>query len=411
MKRKSLLFLLLMTLFAPLGMNGQTTNQLLSQNFDGNGFLIHLDEYAAGAWYAYNAGSGNNWILYDYSTNNYCAAYAWNSSYAANCYLVSEPFTVSSSMSELSVSLNECVAGSSYPETFEVFFVKASDVATLAAVASATHYGAIASNSYTNTTYAQVSGSIESSAVSALAGQSVRLVVHCTSAKDMYRLHIDDIVVTETTSGSSYITEINSTNDWNTFAQNVRNGHDYSGETVHLRANISITSLSNLAGTSSNPFKGSFNGNGNTITLDITATEDKCAPFHTTQNATFQNLVIDGTINTSSSHAGGLIGSVHNGCSITNCISKVTINSSLDGKGVDGGFIAQVEGDGGNVTITGCVFAGSLLGSSTKGCGGFVGWSTGHFSPWAQSGNATIVFTDCLFAPISVTMDQSYWDN
>ena len=398
---------MLLALFAPLAMNGQTS--LLTENFDGMSSIS--TDYSSTGWYAYNAGNGNNWELSSSNgtSTSKCAQYHWNSSNAANCYLVSSPFNVSSNMSELSVSLYEKVGSDSWTESFEVFFVKAGDFSSAAGVASATKYTAIASDSYSNTNYAEKTGSTTNSA---LKGQSVRVVVHCTSEADKYYLYIDDIVVTETTSGgggSSYITEINNDNDWNDFAQSVRNGLDYSSKTVNLNANISINSLDNLAGTSSNPFKGSFNGNGNTITLDITTTEGTCAPFHTTQNATFQNLVIDGTINTSSSQAGGLIGIVHNGCSITNCISKVTINSSLEDKGVDGGFIAQVEG--GNVTITGCVFAGSLLGSSTKGCGGFVGWSSGHFSPWAQSGDATIVFTDCLFAPISVTMDPSYWNN
>ena len=200
MQKKHLLFLLLMALFAPLAMNGQTQNTLLSQNFDGNGFTVSDNNYDARAWYTYNAGNGNNWELYQGGTSyahsgNYCMAYAYNSSNAANCYLVSEPFTVSAQMAELNVSLYERVMSSSYAETFEVFFIKASDVTTLAGVASATHYGAIASNSYTNTSYAQVSGSVTSSA---LAGQSVRVVVRCTSIADRYRLYIDDITVTET---------------------------------------------------------------------------------------------------------------------------------------------------------------------------------------------------------------------
>lgn len=209
MKRRFLLLLTLMAFFAPWAANGQNT--LLTQNFDGSGFQIHLDEYASGAWYAYNAGSGNNWILYEHTTNNQCAAYAWNSSNAANCYLVSQPFTVSSQMSELSVSLDEWVAGSSFAETFEAFFVKASDVTTLAGVASATHYGAIASASYTNTTSTQVSGSSTSSA---LKGQSVRLVVHCTSNADMYRLYIDNITVSETTSGGGSISDCDYSEDF-----------------------------------------------------------------------------------------------------------------------------------------------------------------------------------------------------
>ena len=183
----------------------RATNTLLNQNFDGTGFTIYDNTYNSGAWYTYNAGNGNNWELYQNSSyahsGDYNMCYAYNSSNAANCYLVSEPFSVSASMTQLSVSMYERVMLSNYAETFEVFFVKASEVTTLAAVASATHYSAISSASYTNESYAQVSGSLASSAVSALAGQSVRVVVHCTSAADQYRLYIDDITVTETTSG------------------------------------------------------------------------------------------------------------------------------------------------------------------------------------------------------------------
>ena len=235
MKKQLLLITLLTALFAPLAMNGQTQNLLLSQNFDGYGFTVSDNIYDARAWYTYNAGNGNNWELYQGGTSyahsgNYCMTYAYNSNYAANCYLVSEPFTVSAQMAELNVSLYERVMSSSYAETFEVFFIKASDVTTLAAVASATHYGAIASASYTNESYNQVSGSVTNSA---LAGQSVRVVVHCTSIADRYRLYIDDITVTETVEDAcpkptgltaSSVTTNSATLNWNGEAEsyNVR---------------------------------------------------------------------------------------------------------------------------------------------------------------------------------------------
>ena len=177
-------------------------NTLLTQNFDAMTSIS--TSYSATGWYAYNAGSGNNWTLnttstYAHSGSN-SAQVQYNSSNAANCYLVSAPFTVSADMTELSVSLYEQTRQGtySYNETFEVFFVKASDFNTAAGVASATHYNAIASASYNNTTYAQQSGSVTNSA---LAGESVRVVVHCTSIADQYYLFIDDITVTETTSG------------------------------------------------------------------------------------------------------------------------------------------------------------------------------------------------------------------
>ena len=247
MKRKSLLIMLLVALFVPLAMNAQTrtlrksakglpklevnapakampsnpmlsqlesakeaaleelngrgeraTNELLTQGFESMSSIS--TSYSSTGWYAYNAGSGNNWTLNSsssYANNSSKSAQVeYSSRYAANCYLVSAPFTVSSSMSELTVSLYERVRSGSYAETFEVFFVKASDVSNLAGVASATKYNAIASASYTNTTYAQQSGTVTNSA---LAGQSVRVVVHCTSAANMWYLYIDDITVTEKT--------------------------------------------------------------------------------------------------------------------------------------------------------------------------------------------------------------------
>ena len=177
---------------------GQT---LLTQNFENISSIS--TSYSSTGWYAYNAGNGNNWEITDEMSNSgsYCVSYSYNSSYSANCYLVSAPFNVSANMTSLNVSLQEMTYYyDSYPERFEVFFVKASDFSTAAGVVSATHYNAIASATYTNEDFAQVSGSNTSSA---LAGQSVRLVVHCTSNADMYMLFIDDITVTESTPGGS----------------------------------------------------------------------------------------------------------------------------------------------------------------------------------------------------------------
>jgi len=196
---KSVLTILALCLCMVMGGEawGQTT--LLSENFDNMSRIS--TSYSANGWFAYNAGSGNNWQLntddtYSCSGSN-SAEYVFNSDYAANCYLVSAPFTVSANMTQLNVSLYENV-DPSYAETFDVFFVKAGDFSTAAGVVSATHYSAIASASYTNEYCEQVTGS---NVNSALAGQSVRVVIHCTSARDRDYLEIDDITVTETTSG------------------------------------------------------------------------------------------------------------------------------------------------------------------------------------------------------------------
>jgi hypothetical protein len=182
----------------------RSTTTLMTQNFDGMNSIA--TSYSPTGWFAYNAGSGNNWTLNTYSTyahsGSKSAQYSYHSSNAADCYLVSAPFDVSDDMSTLSVSLYERTYQrySLYYERFEVFFVKASEVTDNASVVSATRYSAINSDSYTNTTFAKQAGYTRNLA---LAGESVRVVVHCTSYADQYYLWIDDIEVAETVSDSN----------------------------------------------------------------------------------------------------------------------------------------------------------------------------------------------------------------
>ncbi len=192
MKKISIFLMLCLAFFGV----AKAQTELMTENFDGMSSIA--TSYSATGWFAYNAGNGNNWTIntsssYAHSGSN-SAQVQYNTSYAANCYLVSAPFTTSPNMTEISVSLYERARSSSYQETFEVFFVKASDVTTAASVTSATQYNAISSQDYTNTTYAEVTGSYTSSA---LAGQDLRVVVHCTSIKDRYYLNIDDITVSD----------------------------------------------------------------------------------------------------------------------------------------------------------------------------------------------------------------------
>ena len=61
--------------------------------------------------------------------------------------------------------------------------------------------------------------------------------------------------------------------------------------------------------------------------------------------------------------------------------------------GTHGGFIGVQSKNGGNITLEGCAFIGSLLGADTNNCGGFVGWRTKQ-----------ITISDSIFAPESVTV-------
>lgn len=191
---------------------------------------------------------------------------------------------------------------------------------------------------------------------------------------------------------------ISSTEDWNTFANNVNNGTSYSGQTVKLNADISVTTM---VGTWDNPFNGTFDGGGHTLNVTLNSgnqyvDEDAyygVAPFRFTNGATIQFLVVTGIVTTSTrKYAAGLIGMTKGGTNtILNCISSVEIYSTInrgDKDGTHGGFIGKASG---TVTIINSLFNGQLTTTSdnpTINCGGFVGWRDG-----------TLSISNCLYAP------------
>ncbi len=187
---------------------------------------------------------------------------------------------------------------------------------------------------------------------------------------------------------------------WAQFADYVNNGRTtYEGFTVKLMADISVTTM---AGTStSNCFKGTFDGQGHTITVNYTASgSNYTAPFRYLNGTTIRNLKTAGTISTSYQFCGGLAGDCYGTNTITNCVSNVTINSTISNDGTHGGFIARIQG--GTTTFNGCAFTGTMTGSSTHSCGGFVGWTEGN-----QTQNASVNFNNCVYKPNSNTISTS----
>ena len=185
---------------------------------------------------------------------------------------------------------------------------------------------------------------------------------------------------------------INNANDWNEFVMYIRNGHLFSGKTVQLAKDISVTTTA--GGGESNSFQGTFDGDGHTLTLNKSDfTETYAAPFRYVGSATFRNLRVAGTINTTYQYAGGMIANIVNSStvSIENCRSSVTINSSNH---TNGGFVSRL-GDNATLTISGCAFDGSFEGTGHHN-GGFVGY--------CQEGSSA-TFTDCIFAPDHISCD------
>lgn len=196
---------------------------------------------------------------------------------------------------------------------------------------------------------------------------------------------------------------------WDAFANAVTNaGITFEGKYFKLNNNVTVGTMVGING---RPFKGTFKGSSNIGdyyiltfncgTAETPYADEYCAPFRYISGATIERLKVAGTIYTSNKHAGGIVAMVSRASSedsyatssISTCRSSVIINSTVSGIGYHGGFVACVNE--GYLNITGCRFDGKMLGSSTTGCGGFIGHR-------AQATNVAI--TNCLFSPSEATV-------
>ena len=145
-------------------------------------------------------------------------------------------------------------------------------------------------------------------------------------------------------------------------------------------------------------FKGTFDGDGHTLTCTYDSSITDPAPFRNVEGTvTIKNLHVDGTIETSKYNAAGLIANQSGTTTIENCRVSVAFSCN-DSKNRTapseyGGFVSKANG---TVSITGCVFDGKMLGLKSWGCGGFVGLN-----------NGTVNISGSLFAPSEITMDTT----
>jgi uncharacterized repeat protein (TIGR02543 family) len=227
---------------------------------------------------------------------------------------------------------------------------------------------------------------------------------------------------------------------WNYFCDCLQDNTTYnrfSGKTVKLDADISV---SRMAGSDSHDFCGTFDGGGNTLRFTSTENVNGVAPFsyisETTPTGdsvvshpsirnlnvvvdinttathasglvgrmwgtlTIEDCTVSGTIQTSAQYATGFIGEQNGAANITDCVSSVTIKSSVNGDGTDGGFVGRTTGTNCITHFKGCLFNGKLLTTNgTNKCGGFVGWNRG-----------TVNVSNSLYAPADPGEGETWAD-
>lgn len=136
------------------------------------------------------------------------------------------------------------------------------------------------------------------------------------------------------------------------------------GGNYQLTANITVT-----APYAKDYFTGTFDGNGYTVTLDITASTANVGLFSKLAGgAVVKNVITAGSISGKVNNVGGIAGTADGNVTIENCKNTASIKG---GKGA-GGILGYSEPGSGFVTISSCANMGSVSGTR-KQVGGIAG--------------------------------------
>jgi len=196
------------------------------------------------------------------------------------------------------------------------------------------------------------------------------------------------------TEGDPY--QISSAAVWDFLADQVNGGTNYSGKYFQQTGDFTVSSK--IIGYPTDDthyvtFNGIYDGNGCTITASISKSDERyVAPFHCIADATIKNVIVTGSVTVSGSasiehrrHPAGLVGVTDGTCILQNC----RVSANVSGCDYMGGLIGHTQNA--NITITGCVYSGTLTASDSNNTGGLIGWG-------GDNGGKTYTLTNNLFA-------------
>ena len=157
--------------------------------------------------------------------------------------------------------------------------------------------------------------------------------------------------------------------DWNKFRQLVIDAKG--GKDVNAIMDADFT-VSTFVGLQECPYRGTFDGNGYTLTVNISTGQgvENAAPFSFVSNSTFRNLHVAGRVFTWQKYAAGMVSRVTDGSSLTveKCRVSVVVFSILAGDGTNGGIVSIGYGST-SITVNNCMFDGEFLPFQRRHCG------------------------------------------
>lgn len=177
---------------------------------------------------------------------------------------------------------------------------------------------------------------------------------------------------------------ISSEADWIILANKVNSGNSFTGKFFRQTADINVTTMVGNS-SDSKPFSGTYDGDGKTLNLSLNTSTPHTAPFRFIENATIKNVVTTGTVHSTDNHPAGLVGTTDGTCTIQNC----RVGANVGGAQHSGGIVGHSMYA--NIYIIGCVYSGTLSPASGQLTGGIIGWG-------GDGGGHTMTISNCLFA-------------
>ena len=161
--------------------------------------------------------------------------------------------------------------------------------------------------------------------------------------------------------------QIGTVEDLTAFATLVNGGENFSGAVLTADINCGNTQVS--IGVDAYRYNGTFDGQGHKVTVNLYPTREGENLFgYIGIGGEVRNLIVDGLITTDYKLAAGICG--RNQGVVANCVSLVSIYTSVSGDGTHAGIAAVSSGG----AIINCLSAVKIEGAVTENCGGIAGW-------------------------------------
>ncbi len=154
------------------------------------------------------------------------------------------------------------------------------------------------------------------------------------------------------------------------FSKAVADGNSFSGKFIVVKSNITANSNFKPIGTSKTPFKGTFDGNGKTLS-GFNSNADYSGLFAFTDGAVITSVSVSGTFY-ATNYAGGIVAYAKDTV-IESCTSSARVNAAT----YAGGIAGCIESG----KIVSCTTTSSAnIGSSKEYCGGIAGYSAAEIT-------------------------------